>query len=72
MSNQVVYPVAERWSASAWVDKEKYQSMYRQSIEEPDLFWAEQSELFLTWQQPWTDLNNVEFKRAQASRCNQG
>jgi acetyl-CoA synthetase len=67
MSNQVVYPVAERWSASAWVDKEKYQSMYRQSIEEPDLFWAEQSELFLTWQQPWTDLNNVEFKRAQAS-----
>ena len=67
MSNQVVYPVAERWSASAWVDKEKYQSMYRQSIEEPDLFWAEQSDLFLTWQQPWTDLNNVEFKRAQAS-----
>jgi acetyl-CoA synthetase len=67
MSNQVVYPVAERWSASAWVDKEKYQSMYRQSIEEPDLFWAEQSDLFLTWQQPWTDLNNVEFKRAEAS-----
>jgi acetyl-CoA synthetase len=67
MSNQNVYPVAESWSASAWVDKEKYQSMYRQSIEEPDLFWAEQSELFLTWQQPWTDLNNVEFKRAQAS-----
>ena len=67
MSNQNVYPVAESWSASAWVDKEKYQSMYRQSIEEPDLFWAEQSDLFLTWQQPWTDLNNVEFKQAQAS-----
>jgi acetyl-CoA synthetase len=67
MSNQNIYPVAESWSASAWVDKEKYQSMYRQSIEEPDLFWAEQSDLFLTWQQPWTDLNNVEFKQAQAS-----
>ncbi|MFL2530167.1 MAG: acetate--CoA ligase [Porticoccaceae bacterium] len=67
MSNQNVYPVADSWSASAWVDKEKYQSMYRQSIEEPDLFWAEQSDLFLTWQQPWTDLSNVEFKQAQAS-----
>lgn len=67
MSNRVVYSVAERWSASAWVDKGKYQSMYRQSIEQPDLFWTKQSDLFLTWQQPWTELNKVEFKNAQAS-----
>jgi acetyl-CoA synthetase len=67
MSNTVVYSVAERWSASAWIDEGKYQSMYRQSIEQPDLFWTKQSDLFLTWQQPWTDLNNIEFKNAQAS-----
>ncbi|MGB1327786.1 MAG: acetate--CoA ligase [Porticoccaceae bacterium] len=67
MSDRVIYSVAERWSASAWVDKGKYQSMYRQSIEQPDLFWTKQSDLFLTWQQPWTELNKVEFKNAQAS-----
>ena len=67
MSNTVVYSVAERWSASAWIDEGKYQSMYRQSIEQPDLFWTKQSDLFLTWQQPWTELNKVEFKNAQAS-----
>jgi acetyl-CoA synthetase len=67
MSDRVIYSVAERWSESAWVDKGKYQSMYRQSIEQPDLFWTKQSDLFLTWQQPWTELNKVEFKNAQAS-----
>ena len=67
MSDKVVYSVAESWSASAWVNKENYQAMYNQSIEDPNAFWLEQSNLFLSWNKPWKILNKIEFENAQTS-----
>ena len=67
MSDKVVYSVAENWSANAWINAEKYQSMYSQSIEDPHAFWSEQSNLFLTWQQPWNHLNKADFHTGEAS-----
>ena len=67
MSDKVVYSVAESWSASAWVNRDDYQAMYNQSIEDPNTFWLEQSNLFLSWEQPWGLLNRVEFQDAQTS-----
>jgi acetyl-CoA synthetase len=67
MSDKVVYSVAESWSANAWVNAEKYQSMYSQSIENPLAFWSEQSDLFLHWEQPWQHLNEADFHAGKAS-----
>jgi acetyl-CoA synthetase len=67
MSDKVVYSVAESWSASAWVNRDDYQAMYNQSIEDPNSFWLQQSNLFLIWEQPWELLNRVEFQNAQTS-----
>ena len=67
MSDKVVYSVADSWSASAWVNQENYQAMYKQSIEDPSTFWLEQSNLFITGNQPWNLLNKVEFEIAQTS-----
>ena len=67
MSDKVVYSVAENWSANAWINAEKYQSMYSQSIEDPHAFWSEQSNLFLTWQQPWNHLSKADFHTGEAS-----
>ena len=36
------YPVPESWSSSAWINKEKYNEMYDQSVRDPDGFWREQ------------------------------
>ena len=41
--------------------------MYSQSIEDPHAFWSEQSNLFLTWQQPWNHLNKADFHTGEAS-----
>ena len=67
MSDEVIYSVAESWSASAWVNAEKYQSMYSMSIEDPLAFWSEQSDLFLHWDQPWKLLNEANFHAGEAS-----
>ena len=67
MSDNLIYSVAENWSANAWIDADKYQAMYQQSINNPKAFWSEQSELFLSWQQDWNTLKKVDFKSAQAS-----
>ncbi|MDG2017951.1 MAG: acetate--CoA ligase [Porticoccaceae bacterium] len=67
MSDNVVYTVAENWSANAWVNAEKYKAMYSQSVEDPHAFWSEQSDLFLNWQEPWEHLNKADFQTGEAS-----
>ncbi len=40
---QNIYPVRDAIAAKAWADKEKYQAMYKQSVDDPDTFWGEQA-----------------------------
>ncbi|MDT0502465.1 MULTISPECIES: acetate--CoA ligase [unclassified Halomonas] len=37
------YPVPEALAKKAWIDKAKYEALYRQSIEDPEGYWAEQA-----------------------------
>lgn len=67
MSDKLIYSVAENWSADSWIGTDKYKDMYRQSIEEPDVFWAEQSDLFLSWEKAWDTLSVSDFQTAKAS-----
>ncbi len=60
MSNEAVYNVPFEWESRAWVDDTKYQSMYRQSVEDPDGFWAEQGKR-LDWITPFTKVKNTSF-----------
>jgi acetyl-CoA synthetase len=38
--------------------------MYRQSLEDPDRFWAEQAEMFLTWFKPWRTVQDCDYHTA--------
>ena len=67
MSEKLIYSVAENWSADCWIDADKYKDMYRQSLEEPDIFWTEQSDLFLSWEKAWDTLSVSDFQTAKAS-----
>jgi len=40
---EAVYPVPADWAATALVDAERYDEMYRRSIADPDAFWREQA-----------------------------
>lgn len=39
-----------------------YQTMYRRSLDEPDAFWAEQAERFLTWFKRWDRVQNSDLR----------
>ena len=60
-------PVPSHWQENAWINKEKYQQMYQQSIDQPDRFWAEQASEFLTWETPWQTLCHYDFAAGEAA-----
>ncbi|MBI6603937.1 MULTISPECIES: acetate--CoA ligase [Pseudomonas] len=47
------FPAADAVRRAAQLSQEDYQRLYRQSIEQPDTFWAEQASAFLDWITPW-------------------
>ncbi len=61
MSQDKVHPVPESFAASAHVDKARYEAMYRQSVEDPAGFWAEQADEFISWYKPWDKVLDWDF-----------
>ena len=55
-----VYPVRDDIAGKAWADKEKYQAMYQQSVDDPDAFWAEQAKR-IDWFKAPTKIKNTSF-----------
>jgi acetyl-CoA synthetase len=53
MSEVKQYPVPAEFAAKSHIDDARYQEMYQRSIEDPEGFWAEQAEQFVTWFKPW-------------------
>ncbi len=64
---QLHYPVSERAKSQTHIDAATYDAMYQQSIEQPDVFWAEQAEKFIDWYQPWDSVSKVNFKKSEVS-----
>ncbi|MBV5273185.1 MAG: acetate--CoA ligase [Lamprocystis purpurea] len=61
MSDEKVYPVPAAIAAKAHINAEQYEVMYKQSIENPDTFWAAQAEQFVTWFKPWEAVTDWSF-----------
>ena len=67
MSESPMYPVSEQWKETAWINQDRYQAMYQQSIENPDQFWAEQAAKFLQWETPWQTVCDYDFAKGAAT-----
>ena len=50
-----LFEIPQNFQGTAWADDEKYQQMYRQSLENPEAFWAEQAER-VDWFKKWDNL----------------
>lgn len=61
------YPVMEQARARTHIDAETYDKMYRESIENPDVFWAAQAEKFIDWIKPWDQVSEVDYHQANIS-----
>jgi len=56
-----IYPVNPDIAAKAHADNEKYLEMYKQSVENPDAFWAEHGKR-IDWFKPFTKVKNSSFE----------
>src|SRR3954462_436625 len=67
MSDVHLYPVPESFKTSAAIDLERYKTMYDQSINDADSFWAGQAEQFLSWQAPWTKVTESDLTKGEVA-----
>jgi len=58
------YPILAQAKAHTYIDSSTYDAMYKQSIDQPDIFWAEQANKFLDWIQPWDSVSDVDLNTA--------
>jgi acetyl-CoA synthetase len=58
------HPVPEAVSSHAHCDNEKYLAMYKQSVEDPDAFWAGQADEFISWYEKWDKVQDCDFNSA--------
>ena len=65
MSQEKIYPVPAAIAAHAHIDSARYEQMYRRSVEDPEGFWAEQAEQFLSWDKPWDRVLDWDFGEAR-------
>ena len=59
------HPVPDNFRASAHIDRAKYDTMYRRSIESPEKFWAEQADTFIDWYDRWDRVYEADFARGR-------
>lgn len=55
------YPVPEDLVESAHINKDKYDSLYRRSIEQPEEFWAEHAKANIDWFQDFSQVCEASF-----------
>ncbi|MBN9264183.1 MAG: AMP-binding protein, partial [Hyphomicrobium sp.] len=58
--SEKVYAVPAEWASRAWVDEQKYQSMYKRSVEDPEGFWGDMGKR-VDWITPYTKVKNVSY-----------
>ena len=61
MTVESVYPVKADALARTYIDSARYEELYRQSLNDPDAFWAAQAEQFVTWDRKWDRVSNCDF-----------
>lgn len=67
MTDSKLYPVPESFKASAHLDKEQYDAMYKASVDDPDSFWGEQASAFLDWITPFNQVQNNDMGKGAIS-----
>jgi len=65
MSEEKIYPVKKEIAESAHITAETYQTLYQQSITDPDKFWSEQAKQFLDWSKPWDTTLSFDYPKGE-------
>ena len=60
-----VYPVPTDFAKSCHIDREQYEALYQQSLDDPQSFWGEQARKNLSWIQPFDQVYEASFEEGQ-------
>jgi len=60
--SQSIYPIPESIKNAALVDNDKYNTLYKQSIDDPEGFWREHGKR-LDWSTPYKKVKNTSFDK---------
>ncbi|SHE20436.1 acetate--CoA ligase [methanotrophic endosymbiont of Bathymodiolus puteoserpentis (Logatchev)] len=60
-----IHPVKDHIAKNAHINNEQYLALYQQSIEQPEIFWAEQADKFLDWQKPWDKVLEYDYPKGE-------
>jgi len=61
MSAEKIYDVPTDFARHAHIDDAKYRVLYQRSVNDPDGFWAEQAQQFVSWFKPWTQVSDCSY-----------
>jgi len=53
MADDKIYPIPQKFAENAYINEDKYQSMYQQSIDNPETFWGDMANNFLDFSKTW-------------------
>ncbi len=67
MSEEKIYPVPESFAARAHINEDRYWDMYQRSVDDPEGFWAEQADQFVTWYKPWNKVLEWDYSEGKIS-----
>ncbi len=65
MSVSRIYPVRREFSETAYIDQARYEEMYQCSIDDPEVFWAEQADQFLSWSKKWDVVMDYDYVKGR-------
>jgi len=61
MDDNRIHPVDLAIAENAHIDEIRYQEMYRRSINDPEEFWSEQAEKYLTYTKKWDQVMKYDY-----------
>jgi acetyl-CoA synthetase len=67
MSETHTYPVPEFMQDRCFINAEQYHAMYQRSVEDPEGFWAEQADIFLSWEKKWDTVFREDMRAGRVS-----
>jgi len=60
----MTYPIIQT-DRKPLIDSDTYESMYERSMNEPEVFWAEQADTFIDWEKKWDKVSDVDFTKGK-------
>jgi len=67
MSEVKTYPIINNPQHKPHIDEDTYHRMYQQSVQDPDKFWSRMAHQFVDWFEPWEEVSNVDYHKADIS-----